>query len=122
MEEPYRRRTNSVDASRFGASFLEAHASGRLSPGRAEERRINNNPPRPPQRTPAGRQPAKSTQPRDVLAAAGAEKITHPFLRKHTRQTKTPSRDHPGQGLPVATMSLDLGYVLEENLTHRAAE
>ena len=122
MEEPYRRRTNSVDASRFGASFLEAHASGRLSPGRAEERRINNNPPRPPQRTPAGRQPAKSTQPRDVLAAAGAEKITHPFLRKHTRQTKTPSRDHPGQGLPVATMSLDLGYVLEENLAHRAAE
>jgi hypothetical protein len=115
MEEPYRRRTNSVDVSHFGASFLEAHASGRLSP-------VSRLPPRPPQKPPAGRQPAKSTQPRDVLAAAGAEKITHPFLRKHTRRTKTPSRDPPGQGLPVATMSLDLGYVLEENLTHRAAE
>jgi hypothetical protein len=118
MEEPHRKRTNSINVSRLGASLLDAHASGLLSPDRSDECRLT---PRPPQK-PAGRQPAKSTQPRDVLAAAGAEKITHPFLRKHTRQTKTPSTDPPGQGLPVRTMSLDLGYVIEENLPHRAAE
>ena len=108
-------RTNSIDASRLGASFLEAHASGRFSPGRADER--SRPPPRPPER----RLP-RSTQPRDVVAAPGAPQVKHPFLRKRSKQTNAPGRAPPGQGLQVATMALDIGYALEENLALRAAD